>query len=179
MARMLPGIDTLEQHENQIQNDPDAYRPERCPHCGKVGLHRHGHYERNAPRGEGMAFSLGALFIPRFYCRQCRRTCSRLPACLSPKRQYWWQTQKAVLEQRIAGASVRAIARQMSPSRRTIGRWWQWLEARFDVHSLHLRSRFPELGRAADWKGFWSLCLETIGLSEAMSWLDHSEVVVP
>jgi len=32
MPRMLPGIETLTQHQERVQNDPDAYRPERCPH---------------------------------------------------------------------------------------------------------------------------------------------------
>jgi len=179
MARMLPGIETLEQHQERLRNDPEAYRPERCPHCGKAGLHRHGHYKRNVPRGEGMAFSLGSLFIPRFYCPKCHGTCSRLPACLSPRRQYWWQRQQAVLERLIRGASIREVARRLRPSRRTIGRWWQWLAARFDVHGLHLRSRFPELGRAVDWKAFWSLCFKCMSLGEAMGWLDHAGVRVP
>jgi hypothetical protein len=43
MARMLPGIESLEQHQQRLRNDPESYRPERCPHCGKGGVHRHGH----------------------------------------------------------------------------------------------------------------------------------------
>jgi len=68
MARMLPGIETVEQHQQLLGDDPDAYRPERCPRCAKAGMHHHGHYERNVPRGEGLALALGALFIPRFLC---------------------------------------------------------------------------------------------------------------
>ncbi len=43
MSRMLPGIETLEQHQSLLEHDPDVYKPERCPHCAKAGLHRHGH----------------------------------------------------------------------------------------------------------------------------------------
>jgi transposase-like protein len=179
MARMLPGIDTLDQHQAQLWADPDAYRPGRCPHCGKGGLHRHGHYERNAPRGEGMAFSVGSLFIPRFYCSKCHGTCSRLPACLSPRRQYWWATQQTVLIRLMMGVSLREVARSFWPSRRTLGRWWQWLMAAFNVHSLHLRSRFAVLGRAVDWRAFWSRCFEHMSLGEAMGWLDRVGVSVP
>jgi len=179
MARMLPAIRTVEQHQEALQDDPEAYRPARCPHCGKSGVHRHGHYGRNAPRGEGMAFSLGALLIPRFCCPRCRSTCSRLPLCLSPRRQYWWNTQQGVFEMLLAGASIREVARRLRPSRRTVGRWWQWLAARVDAHALHLRSRFAELGRAVDWKGFWSLCLRRMSLGEAMGWLDQAGVRVP
>ena len=179
MNRMLPEIETVAQHQEQLRDDPDTYRPESCPRCGNGGLQRHGHYERNAPRSEGMAFLLGSLFIPRFYCPKCRGTCSRLPACLSPRRQYWWKSQQAVLERLLSGASIREVARRMWPSRRSIGRWWQWLKGRFDEHALHLRSRFPELGRAVDWKAFWSRCFECMNLCEAMGWLDRIGVRVP
>ncbi len=47
---MLPGIETIEQHQQRLEADPDAYRPARGPSCGAAGLHRHGYYERNAPR---------------------------------------------------------------------------------------------------------------------------------
>ncbi len=179
MTRMLPGIDTLEQHQERLRDNPDAYRPERCPHCGKSDLHHHGHYARNAPRGEGMALLLGMVLILRFYCPACRRTCSRLPACLSPRRQYWWKSQQAVLAWLLLGQSIRAVARRLRPSRRTIGRWWCWLQAQFHEHSFHLRSRFPELGRTADFNGFWSRCFECMNLSEAMCRLDRVGVNVP
>jgi transposase len=126
-----------------------------------------------------MALSLGSLFIHRFYCSKCHRTCSRLPACLSPRRQYWWKRQQAVLERLISGVSIHEVARRMRPSRRTIGRWWHRLHAQFDVHALHLRSRFPALGRAVDWKAFWSRCFECMRLDEAMCWLDRVGVSVP
>ena len=179
MARMLPAIVTLEQHQQRLRDDLEAYRPERCCHCGKEGMHRHGHDERNVPRGEGVALSLGALFIPRFYCPKCHGTGSHLPACLAPRRQYWWQTQQAVLEGLLSGQSIREVARRTQPSRRTIGRWWKHLEARFGEHALHLRSRFPQLGRSVDWKAFWSLCFARMRLSEAMVWLDVAGVSVP
>jgi len=46
---MLPEIERVEQHHQRLREDPAAYRPELCGHCAKAGLHRHGHYERNAP----------------------------------------------------------------------------------------------------------------------------------
>jgi transposase-like protein len=142
-------------------------------------MHRHGHYERNAPRGEGLAFLLKALFIPRFLCPHCRITCSRLPACMAPWRQYLWKAQQAVLAWLLAGASLRAAARESKPSRRTVGRWWQWLKEHFDEHRFHLRSRFADLGRAVSLPAFWRACLEQMGLAEAMVWLEHEGVSVP
>jgi hypothetical protein len=83
------------------------------------------------------------------------------------------------LERLILGESIRAVARRMRAGRRTIGRWWQWLVEGFDTHSLHLGSRFPELGRSVDCKAFWLRCFERMSLSEAMGWLDRVEVRVP
>jgi transposase-like protein len=179
MSRMLPGIETLEQHRELLQSNRDASKPERCPRCGKAGLHHHGHDERNAPRGEGLALALGPLIILRFFCPGCRGTCSRRPSCLSPRRQYWCKSQQAVLARLGAGESVRTVARQMVPSRRTVGRWRHGVEEEFDLHGLPLRSRFAELGRAVDGKAFWSLCLQSMSLSEAMGWRDRMGVCVP
>ncbi len=179
MARMLPAMATLEQHQQCLVEDPEIYRPERCEHCGKAGLHRHGGYERNVPRGEGLAFLLGPLLIPRFFCPHCRATCSRLPGCLSPRRQYGWQRQQAVLARWLGGASIREVARWLWPSRRTVGRWRRWLQASFDLHALHLRSRFPAFGRSAGWRGFWTRCFERMTLGEAMGWIELAGVSVP
>jgi len=80
MPRMLPGIENVEQHRVLLEGNPDAYKPERCPHCGKAGLHHHGHYERNAPRGEGLALALGWVIILRFFPRRAgalARACPR------------------------------------------------------------------------------------------------------
>jgi transposase-like protein len=179
MARMVPGIETVEQHQQRLEHDPEAYRPERCPSCGAAGLHRHGYYARNTPRGEGLALALGSVLIPRFLCPCCRCSCSRLPACMAPRRQYAWKAQQAVLERLLEGSSVREAARASAPSRHTVGRWWRWLKERFAEHALHLRSRFAELGRAAGLPAFWRACLARMGLAEAMVWLDHDGVIVP
>jgi transposase-like protein len=179
MFRILPGIHSLEQHLAHLVDQPESYRPQRCPHCGKAGVWSHGHYERKAPPSEGVAFALDAIFIPRFLCPHCQRTCSRLPACIAPLRRYLWKVQQAVLARLLAGESIRQVSRTLLPSRRTIARWWQWLRSQFDVHALHLSSRFAELGRAVDWKAFWRGCFERMRLCEAMSWLDRAGVVVP
>ena len=51
MSRMLPGIETLEQHRVLLESNPDAYKPKRCPRCGKAGLHHHGHCLNGTRRG--------------------------------------------------------------------------------------------------------------------------------
>ncbi len=63
MARIVPGIDSPEQHVRPTHGDPEIYRPTGCPHCGKAGLHRHGHYERNVPCGEGLAQQTGLKWV--------------------------------------------------------------------------------------------------------------------
>jgi len=65
------------------------------------------------------------------------------------------------------------------PSRRTLGRWWCWLEDRFSQYSFHLRSRFFELGRDAAQTSFWPACFRRMSLADAMGWLDRDGVVIP
>ena len=179
MKRILPVIDSLEQHQKQLRDNPDAYRPTQCHHCGKAGLHRHGFYQRNVPRGKGLAFWLGFLLIPRFYCSACRHTCSRIPGCLSPKRHYWWQCQQSVLMLLLAGKSIHAAAIHLPPSRHTIARWWRRLQSRFTQHRFHLCSRYPELGRHDTLVGFWSACLQQMSLASVMAVLGQDGEMIP
>ena len=179
MKRIRPDITTVKQHQEQISQDPEVYRPRRCPHCGKAGLHCHGSYERNVPRGEGLVFMFGSLCIPRFYCPGCGSTCSRLPACLSPRRHYSWKSQQAVLVLLLAGVSIFKTSLQLCPSRHTISRWWRRLEAQYGAHGFHLRNRFPWLGRHVSLADFWSACFRQMSLADAMAWLDRDGVTVP
>jgi hypothetical protein len=45
--------------------------------------------------------------------------------------------------------------------------------------ALHLRSRWPELGRVADACTFWHSVLTACGLAAAMAWLDNHACEVP
>jgi len=179
MKRILPAIDTPDQHQYHLQHDPECYRPQRCPRCGKNGLHRHGSYERNVPYGEGLALRLGSLFIPRFRCPGCGGTCSRLPGFLSPRRHYSWKSQEVVLILLLTGLSVYGVAAQVLPSRHTLSRWWQRLQERFDDHSFHLRSRISDLGRHVEFSLFWRASIQRLSLGGAMGLLDREGVIVP
>jgi len=66
MRPILPGITTIEQHQTQLSSNPDDYRPDRCPHCCKSGLHCHGCYPRQSDREHGSRDSLNPVRIPRF-----------------------------------------------------------------------------------------------------------------
>jgi len=97
MKRIVPGIDTLDQHLQQLEQNPEAYRPACCPHCGTGGVHCHGHYLRKADREAKDGVYLDPVPILRYYCRHCRRSCSRLPSCIAPRRWYLWMLQQAVI----------------------------------------------------------------------------------
>lgn len=147
MRHILPEIYSLEQHLYYLEHHPEMYQPEQCPHCGCADVWRHGHYHRKAER-EGTG--LGLIPIPRFYCHHCQTSCSTLPACIAQLRWYSWQVQQqTLLVMLLSGVSIRKAARTSRPGRHTFRRWWRWLEERFDRYSFHLRSHFPELGRAS------------------------------
>lgn len=179
MTVIVPGITTLEQHRDQLQHQPERYRPDRCPHCGKAGLWCHGRYARKADRQGRGRCCLNPVWIPRFWCRYCRRTCSCLPECIAPRRWYLWAVQQLVLWVVLCGGSVRHASHVGGVSRRTVRRWRDWLSERFLLFSSVLRARCAALGRCRTPVAFWRGCLAQLDLAQAMRWLNHDGVVVP
>jgi hypothetical protein len=176
MLRIVSLITSLQQHLDKLERAPATYRPPRCPHCGLAGLWGHGHYDRKADRNTG---KLNPIPVPRFVCRDCGGTCSRVPSCLPPRRWYLWSVQAAVLLNLLSGASLRECAATSGRARSTVRRWWQWLQQRHEQLAFHLRSHWPEWGRAGSWREFWQLALAQEPLREVMAWLDRQGVVVP
>jgi len=178
MRRIVAGITSLEQHTHAIGHTPEVYRPPSCPHCGIKIVWGHGHYHRKADlcnRGEESA---NPVPIPRYYCSACRRTCSRLPECIAPRRWYNWLLQQLGLRAMIKHSAPATPPLCPTPTRRTMGRWWYWLQDRAQIFRFYLTSRFPEMGRMTDDAAFWCGVFETLGLPRAMAWLDQ-EMSVP
>jgi hypothetical protein len=176
LASILTGIDTLEQHQQHLQQTPEDYRPAQCPHCCRAGLWRHGCYGRKVDRDRPSSCSLNPVPIPRFLCRYCQATCSTLPECIPPRRWYLWSVQQAALQLLLAAVSLLAASAQLTPSRRTLGRWWRCIQAGFADHAMSLRARLPRLGRMAAFRPFWQAWLAQGSLARAMAWLqqDHA-----
>ena len=178
MNRIVGSITSLVQHLIAIATDAEIYRPVACPHCRCAGMWRHGCYHRKADRHEGGGESLNPVPVLRFLCRACERTCSRLPACIAPRRWYDWVVQQAVLVLLLGGGSLRQCARCSGRARSTVRRWGDWLHDRGDQFAFWLRSRLPELGRLADFASFWSNVIDGLSLQQAMVVLDR-DLIVP
>lgn len=97
---------------------------------------------------------------------------------IAPLRWYDWVLQQGVLIALLLGGSRHQASRAAKVDRRTVSRWWAWLESRHELFSFHLRSRFPEWGRTTNWKDFWRNCLDRLPLADIMAWLDL-EACVP
>ena len=177
MHRILASITSLEQHARALAGDSEAYRPAACPHCARGGLWRHGCYERKADRSAGAGESLNPVAVLRFLCRACERTCSRLPACIAPRRWYDWAVQQFVLLMLLAGCSVHRCAVRTGRERHTVRRWRSWLRERGEAFAFFLRSRHPEFGRFADHDSFWRNVIDVLSLEQAMALLDRDMVV--
>lgn len=136
---ILAGIHSLAQHLQHHCEHPDDYRPDRCPHCGKGGLWRHGSYIRQSNRRGLTLFTDSPIAIPRFLCANCGKTCSCLPETIPPRRWYLWDVQQTVLCLLLGSTSLNHAATQVQPSRQTIKRWWRSLQSRFEVDSAALR----------------------------------------
>ena len=178
MSRIVASVTTLEQHVEAIKETPEIYRPLACPHCGIKIVWRHGCYTRKADRRSLGECSLNPVPILRYCCSACRRTCSRLPQCIAPRRWYDWSVQQGVLSGLLDGDSPNQCTRNKVPDRRTVGRWWHWLLACNQTFAFHLRSRLPELGRSGGFGDFWRQVFDSLGLAAAMALLDQ-EIIVP
>lgn len=178
MHRIVGSVTSLVQHLTAVATDAEIYRPQACPHCGCAGVWRHGCYHRKADRAVGADESLNPVPVLRFLCRACERTCSRLPACIAPRRWYDWVVQQVVLLLLLSGSSLHGCSRCSGRDRRTVRRWRDWLHDRSESFAFFLRGRFPELGRLADHESFWRNVIESVSLQQAMVWLDR-DLVVP
>lgn len=177
MNRILGTITTLDQHFVEIANGGNAYRPANCPHCQVGGLWHHGCYHRKAERSADSSQSRNPVAILRFLCNACLRTCSRLPACIAPRRWYDWAMQQVVLLLLLTGGSLHQGCRQTGRARSTLRRWRDWLQARSVQFTFFLRSRLPELGRLPE-PDLWPQVISRLSLAQAMAWLDQ-DLVVP
>ena len=174
MHRIVSSITTLEQHFSTMESAPQEYRLRACPHCGLGGPWRHGCYQRKVDRRVASEESRQVAPVCRFYCRGCRRTHSRLPLCIAPRRWFDWAVQQLVLALVLAGMSLRACAQQVGVDRHTVRRWRDWLLAPQAVRFVfHLRSQWSELGRTDEGPPFWRDVFARLGLPEAMACLDR------
>lgn len=178
MHRIVATVTSLEQHWRLLVSAPECYRPLACPHCGMGKLWCHGSYQRKAERGVHASAERNPVPIPRFLCRGCRRTCSRLPLCIAPRRWYDWVIQQCVLCCLAAGGSLHAAARSGQVARHTARRWGAWLTQRGEQFAFFLRSRCPEWGRVSDSAAFWQARLAERTLPDLMAWLDR-DLIVP
>lgn len=179
MRPILADIATLMQHIIEFRSNPESYRPSNCCYCGYRKPRCHGHYTRKADRENSTEKSLNSIEIPRFYCPICKKTCSVLPECIPPRRWYLWHIQQACLLLSFSGMSLRQIAKRSLPSRWTISRWLGRLKEQFELHALHLKSRFSEFGYSNSFERFWKNCLAKFSLSKAMLILNNLGVDIP
>ena len=179
MRPIVSGIHELFQYIRAIKDAPEQFRPEQCPHCGRKGVRCHGHYDRKADRVNPANSTLNPIWIFRFYCSACKRTCSVLPECIPPRRWYLWKVQQAILLLCLSPVSQHQISQQFSPSRWTISRWHSRLVMRFNEYSSYLKSAFSWLGYTSGFIEFWQTCLSKCRLSTAMLRLNNSGVFIP
>ena len=79
----------------------------------------------------------------------------------------------------LMGDSIQKVAHLVDVARQTGPRWWAWLKARSDLFAFHLKDRFPDWARMADFSGFWLHGLFDEPLSSMMAFLDQEGVIVP
>ncbi len=179
MRPILAGIHELFQHVCVIKDDPAIFRPDKCPHCGQRNPHCHGFYSRKADRENSGQSNLNPIWIYRFYCSACKRTCSVLPECIPQYRWYLWKMQQTALFLYCSGLTYKKISQQLSPSRWTISRWIRRFKSQFNQHAPHLKSQFSWLGYTSGFIEFWQTYLSKKRLSTAMMLLKNLGIAIP
>jgi transposase-like protein len=179
MVHIVADVVSLVQYLSTLNNGPERYRLKYCLCCGKAGVWLHGCYPRKADRSGLAEESLNPIWIQRFYCPDCRRTCSVLPECIPPRRWYLWEVQQVALLLILSGKSFYAAAKEIIPSRYTIARWTTRFKEQLHLHKDVLCNHFVELGRVVGFTDFWQACLKQIPLSSAMRLCHVAGVPVP
>jgi transposase-like protein len=179
MVFIFSGIMQLTQYIDLLKSEPEKLRLEQCPCCWKKNPWRHGGYWRLSDRINPSSASLNPIFIQRYYCPGCRKTCSVLPECIPPRRWYLWETQQAAILLFFLSKSARAVAKQVKLSRHTIKRWVSWLIVQFKLQKDTLCNHFPSLGCLNEPESFWQPVFDKLTLSSAMRLCHVSGVAIP
>lgn len=179
MVFIFAGMSSIIQYLTEIKLNPEQFRPERCPCCGKAGVWFHGGYPRKADRSSSPDDSLNPIFIQRFFCPHCKRTCSVLPECIPPRRWHLWEVQQAALVLLLAGKSLYAAAKGLTPSRHTLARWLHRFKDQLCLHKDSLCNHLTDLGRTTGFTHFWDACLKKLSLAQAMRLCHVAGVPVP
>jgi hypothetical protein len=107
----------------------ESPRPEQCSGCQASGsLIGHGYYHRK-PKDKQRAYS---IWVKRWKCKACGRTCSSLPSFLLAQRHYLVESVQAGLSARFEGEQSweeveEGCAVAGTPALRTLQRWCQSL----------------------------------------------------
>lgn len=179
MRHIIATISSLVEYLAIVNTQPEKLRPSHCLHCGKLGLWCHGHYTRKADKENSSVDSLNPIPIFRFYCPNCRLTCSSLPECIPPNRHYLWDVQQKVILLWLLCESYQKTSDALMPSRWTISRWCRRLVSRFSLHASALRNQVIELGRFSTITDFWCAVLHRFTLSRAMLLLNNAGINIP
>jgi transposase-like protein len=178
MVHILAEIMSLAQYNDQC-HATQLDRLTNCLECGRANPWCHGCYSRKSDRMHLPDESLNPIFIQRYYCPGCGKTCSVLPECIPPRRWYLWETQQAAILLFLLGESARSIEKQVKPSRHTIKRWVSWLIVQFKLHKDTLCNHFPSLGCFTEPSSFWQPVFDKLSLSTAMRLCHAAGVSIP
>lgn len=179
MVYIFADIVSLVQYIDSLKHESEKLLLENCLYCGKSNPWRHGGYFRESDRINPSSTSLNSVFIQRYYCPSCQKTCSVLPECIPPRRWYLWDMQQAIFLLYLSGMSAYAIAKIMRPSRQTVKRWLTRFIERFRLHKDVLCTHFEALGRAVSMNDFWKTALQTMSLGASMRLCHVARVTIP
>ena len=114
MFHILTEVISLLQYVEQF-NDNKLSRLTHCLACGRLNPWFHG-YPRQSDRISHSNTSMNPIWIHRYYCPDCYKTCSVLPECIPPRRWYLWEAQQIAILLFLLSGSAQTIIKNYRAS---------------------------------------------------------------
>ena len=179
MTQLIKEYATIDQYNQDVKEYPDNLKPKECNNCGCHHFWFNGHYERAISGRDQNKNHFDNVYIIRFKCSRCHDHYSILPSIIPLLRWYLWCMQQWVILLVLNGYSFYKAARTARVDRRTVSRWYYWLEAKYKIiyHTMcHLNKTLSKHYRM---KNFYLSLFAYHHLSKVSMYLHQYNLLVP
>jgi hypothetical protein len=179
MTYVIEGYPSPEKYMADLESKPELFRPGCCQECNCKSMWIHGSYERCIIRKDVNRLIEESVLILRFKCGACFHTASTLPDFICPRRWYLYSMQQLVIKRKLENEATRTIASDLSLSRDTVHRWFNWIIINHDLYNKELSSLCIGIGLGVSPNKFWLSLFTQETLSRVMFQLYKLEITVP
>jgi transposase-like protein len=174
MAQIIKSYTTLEKYQETVKHNPEELKPNNCDRCGCGHVWQNGLYERAISGRDRNKQKAEPVEILRFKCSRCKNHYSVLPSIIPLLRWYLWCMQEWVLSMVVNGYSIQRVAKVAKIARRTVSRWYCWLNDKFKIICNTLCQ-----SKINQYQGDFSSLLSCHDLSNIAEILHQEKILIP